>query len=596
MDTEVVIVGGGPSGLVLGLFLAQYEVKSVILEKDEEITQDPRGAVLTGIAVRILYKLGLGKFMHLFGHELTGINFHDTSFQNTPFLSFDIDGDVLQHALPTAILLNQPKLGREENAGSVGVQYLDRSKVKQELRASWLVGADGKRGVVRKNFLEPSAGIRQEKGIFEYDGIWIAGNLKITPPTPDSHPELPFWQNGQDPQAVYDLFWPAEWHFCRPPGRPVACGRIGSASEHLWRHELAVPEWEDTMDADELFWENLTPMITRTVMTKSNGPIQVTFPRDCIEVLRCRPFRFNHRVVNKWFDNRTVLIGDAAHVFPPFGGQGVASGIQDAENLAWRLALLSRMNCPSALQNSLLQSWSVERRLGIDYAAKFTLMNGELCNNEPTLKMRILVPIMRLILSLSSMMGRPSPEAQVVAHGYKACANGTFLSEFDGGSKLAQIYLQTHSANSKTTKIELSDVVLSRVRTIFTLVVVDSPVPSYDACVKEHGELEDILNEYKIPTELLSKQSIVYFDPSTSPKTIQSIGQKPVSFPASRDLLTGHPSRPLYDENQFIRSLGGSQVKYVIIRPDQFIYAKARTLEELRRCFEMLKAEFSYSD
>jgi 2-polyprenyl-6-methoxyphenol hydroxylase-like FAD-dependent oxidoreductase len=482
-------------------------------------------------------------------------------------------------------------IGREENADSVIVQYLDGERVKQEIRASWLVGADGKRGVVRKNFLEPSAGIRQEKGIFEYDGIWIAGNLKITLPTPQSHPDLPFWQNGQDPQAVYDLFWPPEWHFCRPPGRPVACGRIGSASEYLWRHELAVPDWEDSMDADELFWENLTPMITRTVMTKSNGPIQVIFPRDCIEVLRCRPFRFNHRVVNKWFDNRAVLIGDAAHVFPPFGGQGIVSGIEDAENLAWRLALLIRMNGSSALQNSVLQSWAAERRLGIDNSAKFTLINGKLCNNRPTFKMRILVPIMKLVLGLSSILGRPSPEAQAVTRGYKACADGTFLAKFDGGSKLAQIYLQTHSENSKPAKIELSDFVLSRVPTIFTLMV--SLSPSNDAHVDEHQELESILSEYNISTELLSKQSIVCFVSSTSPGIEHSVGPRPVSFPASRDLLTGYPSRPLYDASHFERLLGGSQVKYVIIRPDQFIYAKARTVEELRRCLEMFKAKFS---
>lgn len=484
-------------------------------------------------------------------------------------------------------------VGREENEDNVSVQYLDRNSAKQELRASWLVGADGKRGVVRKIFLEPSAGIRQENGIFEYDGIWIAGNLKITPPTPETHPELPFWKNGQDSQAVYDLFWPPEWHFCRPPGRPVACGRIGSASEYLWRHELAVPEWEDSMNADELFWKNLTPMITRKIMTESDGTTEVTFPRDCIEVLRCRPFRFNHRVVNKWFDNRTVLIGDAAHVFPPFGGQGVVSGIQDAENLAWRLALLIRMKSSSALRNSLLQSWAAERRLGIDNSAKFTLINGELCNNKPTLKMSILVPIMKLVLGLSSTMGRPSPEAQSVAHGYKACADGTFLAEFDGGSKVAQIYLQTYSANSRSSKIELSDFVLSRVPTIFTLLVVHLPIPSDDTHANEHQELENILNEFKFPTDLLSTRSIVCFDPSITLDIKRRIRQGAVSFPASRDLLTGYPSRPLYDANQLMRSLGGSRVKYVIIRPDQFIYAKARTIEELRRCLEVFKTRFS---
>lgn len=115
----------------------------------------------------------------------------------------------------------------------------------------------------------------------------------------------------------------------------MACGRFGPHSDRLWRHEFAVPEWNDSMDASAIFWENLIPLITRKIRPLHGGcPVEVTFPHDCIEVLRCRPFRFSHRVVNKWFAERTILIGDAAHVFPPFGGQGVACGVQDAVGLA----------------------------------------------------------------------------------------------------------------------------------------------------------------------------------------------------------------------------------------------------------------------
>jgi 2-polyprenyl-6-methoxyphenol hydroxylase-like FAD-dependent oxidoreductase len=74
------------------------------------------------------------------------------------------------------------------------------------------------------------------------------------------------------------------------------------------------------MDTEELLLEDLTPMITRQEDT--SGKLlgeDVTFPRNCIEVLRCRPFAFTQKVVNQWFDRRTILIGDAAHVFPPFG-------------------------------------------------------------------------------------------------------------------------------------------------------------------------------------------------------------------------------------------------------------------------------------
>ena len=73
---------------------------------------------------------------------------------------------------------------------------------------------------------------------------------------------------------------------------------------------------------------------------------EITFPKDCIEILRCRPFKFTHKVVNRWFDNRTILIGDAAHVFPPFGGQGIACGIRDAEELSWRIAILASLKSP----------------------------------------------------------------------------------------------------------------------------------------------------------------------------------------------------------------------------------------------------------
>ncbi|KAL3408523.1 hypothetical protein V8F44DRAFT_616601 [Aspergillus fumigatus] len=68
MDTDVVIVGGGPSGLTLGLALARHQVKSIILEKGHDVTQDPRGVVLTGDALRSLWTLGLGKHVSSIGH------------------------------------------------------------------------------------------------------------------------------------------------------------------------------------------------------------------------------------------------------------------------------------------------------------------------------------------------------------------------------------------------------------------------------------------------------------------------------------------------------------------------------------------------
>ncbi|KAH1414060.1 hypothetical protein KXX32_002055, partial [Aspergillus fumigatus] len=157
-------------------------------------------------------------------------------------------------------------------------------------------------------------------------------------------------------------------------------------------------------------------------------PVEVTFPHDCIEVLRCRPFRFSHRVVNKWFAERTILIGDAAHVFPPFGGQGVACGVQDAVGLAWRLAILTKIGLLAhsrARQQGLLQSWAMQLA----------------CLN-----------IVQVFLgALGLGFGPFGADSQ----GYRGCVGGEFSMEHGGGIKLGQVYVQTRLPDSPTLKIEL---------------------------------------------------------------------------------------------------------------------------------------------
>lgn len=85
--------------------------QSLILEREREITQDPRGVYLAGDAVRILWSLGLDKAMPTIGHELQTVQFHTSTFVNPPFHSLDLVRDGLQQAVPTGILQIQPALG-----------------------------------------------------------------------------------------------------------------------------------------------------------------------------------------------------------------------------------------------------------------------------------------------------------------------------------------------------------------------------------------------------------------------------------------------------------------------------------------------------
>lgn len=103
-------------------------------------------------------------------------------------------------------------VSREEGPDDTVVEYKTGNGGRHFIRTSWLVGADGKRGVVRKVFLEPE-GIRQEDGAYSYVGTWVAANLHITMPTPESHPSFPLWEMGYTPEQVHGFFWPSGFQY-----------------------------------------------------------------------------------------------------------------------------------------------------------------------------------------------------------------------------------------------------------------------------------------------------------------------------------------------------------------------------------------------
>lgn len=493
-------------------------------------------------------------------------------------------------------------MDREENDHHMIITYLDlESNVKNQIKTQWLIGADGKRGVVRKRFLEPKAGIKQGDGIYRYDGTWVAANLHITLPAPETHPDLDLWKHGLTPQQVYDLFWPRGWHFCSPPEKATACGRFGPHEDRLWRHEFAEPEWNDAMNAEELLWEHLTPMITRSEDSfKRKFGSTITYPRDCIEVLRCRPFRFTHKIVNKWFDNQTVLIGDAAHVFPPFGGQGIACGIRDAESLAWKIGILAGMNKPApskTLSNKFLSSWVEERRSGVEMSMKQTMMNGKLCNGTAGWLFSTIAPVLISLFTSPKLYHLPSPMAWDDTSGYQSAKDGFYLKQYAGGKKLAQVYgvaelAADESLKSPTRrKMLLSDHIINSVPTALTLIVCDQIMP------QENLKLNRLLEDAQLHPLILSKQSVIHFNSKyVSRKRSLSSSDKVGSTswsPIPSELTMGSVLRPGYNPKTFQNRLGGAMSKYVIIRQDSIVFSIAKDLQQLESCLDILKTYVS---
>jgi 2-polyprenyl-6-methoxyphenol hydroxylase-like FAD-dependent oxidoreductase len=463
------------------------------------------------------------------------------------------------------------------------VGYLDKQQQKQTIKCSWLIGADGKKGVVRKRFLEPDVGIKQEVGNYAYEGTWVAANLRITPPNPLTHPSLPFWDMNMTPDEVCDLYWPKGWHFCTPPGKATACGRFGPYEDRLWRHEFAEPEWNDSMDATALFWEHISPMITRKKNGRGTRFPQgvVEFPRDCIEILRCRPFVFVQKCVNKWFDKRRILIGDSAHVFPPFGGEGMSSGLRDAYQLAWRIALVETA---STLQETastrLLEGWEAERRCGIKDAVNFTKINGMLCNEPESWGFFIFRHLESLYKCLPPSLQSANARSIREAKGITRVHGGGFLAEYDGGGKLAQVFVE--SAEHQAFR---SDELLNHSNSLLTLLVLGPKVKQ--RCL----EAVKILDRMSLSADILSKEGLIALTDDLDAKAIEDnaglTGVKTFSLTSSpTEDVFGNLSS--YSPRPYLERLGQSTA-FAVLRPDFYIFALARDASELERCLMKLR-------
>jgi 3-(3-hydroxy-phenyl)propionate hydroxylase len=333
----IIIVGAGPTGLTLAGLLGRYGIDVLIIERNAQTVGEPRAVSIDDESLRTMQAVGV--INELVPNIVLGYGSEYFSLGGRRFLK--VKPTTLEYGFPRRNAFRQPvlELLLRENLGRYGnvtawfeTELLEfsasapaetvslrvqKSGTPLDLTCDYLIGCDGSRSLVRQRL-----GIEMHGSTFRER--WLIVDLEqTTDPTHDT--------------KVY----------CNP-ARPCLSlpGPNGTRRFELMLHD---GEQDDAVLAPD--------HVTRLLRLYGTD--------DKAVLKRKVVYTFHARMADRWRAGRVFLAGDAAHLMPPFAGQGMNSGVRDAHNLAWKLAAV----VSGRLGDGLLDTYEMERR---DHAAAMT--------------------------------------------------------------------------------------------------------------------------------------------------------------------------------------------------------------------------------
>jgi 2-polyprenyl-6-methoxyphenol hydroxylase-like FAD-dependent oxidoreductase len=359
---DVAVVGYGPVGQALTAMLGARGHRVAVVERWPELFPLPRAGHVDHEIMRVFQSLGVADRIVEDSYEWTGLDFvaadgevlrslawgyeagsawHSDYSLFQPHLESLLHGQATRHASVQTFRgwqlesLEQDRdscrITMREAASADGGQWIpgDRSRT---LSARYVVGCDGANSLVRQ-----ATGVPMTDFGFEAD--WLV--VFVEPHDQSAVVGMP------DVAQILD------------PARPTTAFRSSGKRFCRWEFMLMPGETPASMSSPDVAWK----LIERWGLTPDNS-----------RMVRNTVFRFRSMVADHFRTGRTFLAGDAAHVMPPFLGQGLCSGMRDATNLSWKLDLVLRGLCA----DTLLDSYDEERRAHSAAVVRASLAVGEL--------------------------------------------------------------------------------------------------------------------------------------------------------------------------------------------------------------------------
>lgn len=364
----VIVVGAGPVGLAAAIDLAQNGTPVLLLDNDDTVSIGSRGVCYAKRALEVLDRIGCGDEMVDKG---VSWNVGRTFFREEEVFNFNLCPEP-DHHRPGMINLQQYYLEeymvkRAEAVGNIELRWKnnviavtqegDKASLRVEtpdgaytVSTDWLVVADGARSPIRSML-----------------GLDIDGKI--------------FMDRFLIADVVMKADFPTErWFWFDPPFHPNQSVLLHRQADNVFRIDFQLG-W-DADPEEEKKPENVMPRIKAMLGDDRE------FELEWVSV-----YTFQCRRMKSFRSGRVLFAGDAAHQVSPFGARGANSGIQDTDNLVWKLKLVMDGKAPA----SLLDTYSDERT----FAADENIMNSTRSTDFITPKSRVSKTFRNAVLGLA---------------------------------------------------------------------------------------------------------------------------------------------------------------------------------------------------